>query len=227
MISKERYHAVLLKQFVKRIVNLNYAKENNIILKHNSDIRINNKFEGHSLVEHDSIISNSEIGYGTYFGSCCRFDRVNIGRYCSIGSNVKVIASMHPTYNWISTHPAFYSTRKQAGFSYVSEDKFQEYKFADDCHTAIIGNDVWIGDDVTIMGGVRINDGAIVGTGAVVTKDVEPYSIVAGIPAKEIRKRFSDSEINKLLELKWWDRSISWIEENAETFFEYKNKLAE
>jgi len=78
----------------------------------------------------------------------------------------------------------------------------------------IIGNDVWIGNSVTIMPGVKIGDGAVIGTNAVVTKDVEPYSIVAGNPAKLIRKRFDDDTINFLLELKWWDWSIEKIAEN-------------
>ncbi|MNJ59998.1 Virginiamycin A acetyltransferase [compost metagenome] len=78
----------------------------------------------------------------------------------------------------------------------------------------IIGNDVWIGRRATIMPGVRIGDGAIVGAEAVVTKDVEPYTIVGGNPAKEIRKRFSPDVIQELLEIKWWDRDIELIQQN-------------
>ncbi|MBO5443963.1 MAG: CatB-related O-acetyltransferase, partial [Muribaculaceae bacterium] len=75
----------------------------------------------------------------------------------------------------------------------------------------VIGNDVWIGYDAVIMAGVTIGDGAIIGTRAVVTKDVEPYSIVGGVPAKEIRKRFASEVINKLMEIQWWNWPIEKI----------------
>ena len=78
----------------------------------------------------------------------------------------------------------------------------------------VIGNDVWIGYNVTFMPGVHVGDGAIIGTNALVTKDVEPYSIVGGNPAKLIRKRFSDDEISKLLHIAWWNWPISKILEN-------------
>jgi virginiamycin A acetyltransferase len=79
----------------------------------------------------------------------------------------------------------------------------------------IIGNDVWIGYNATIMAGVTIGDGAIIATNATVVKDVAPYTIVGGNPAREIRKRFSDDTIEKLLDLKWWDRDIDWITANV------------
>lgn len=79
----------------------------------------------------------------------------------------------------------------------------------------IIGNDVWIGHQVTIMPGVKIGDGAIIATNTTVTKDVEPYSIVGGNPAKEIKKRFSEEQIAELLAIKWWDWNIEQITENV------------
>lgn len=78
----------------------------------------------------------------------------------------------------------------------------------------IIGNDVWIGFEAVILSGVTIGDGAIIGTRAVVTKDVPPYTIVGGIPAKPIRKRLSDSVISELLKLQWWNWSENWIKQN-------------
>ena len=80
----------------------------------------------------------------------------------------------------------------------------------------VIGNDVWIGYEAAIMAGVTIGDGAIIGTRAVVTKDVPPYTIVGGVPAKPIRKRFSDETISLLLELKWWNWPIERISQNIE-----------
>ena len=82
----------------------------------------------------------------------------------------------------------------------------------------IIGNDVWIGEGVTIKGGVRIGDGAIVAMNACVTKDVPPYAIVGGVPAKIIRYRFTDEQIKFLLDFQWWNKSLEWIEKHAEIF---------
>lgn len=81
-----------------------------------------------------------------------------------------------------------------------------------------IGNDVWIGTDVIIMEGVTIGDGAVIGTGSVLTKDVPCYEVWAGVPAKKIKSRFSDTDNLFLLELQWWNKPIEWIEENAEYF---------
>lgn len=90
----------------------------------------------------------------------------------------------------------------------------------------VIGNDVWIGSNVKILQGIKICDGAVIAAGALITKDVEPYAIVGGVPAKLIRKRFSDEDIKFLLDLKWWDKGEEWVIENAE-FFEDINLLKE
>ena len=82
----------------------------------------------------------------------------------------------------------------------------------------MIGNDVWIGNNVLIMGGVKIGDGAVIGTGALVNKDVPPYSINVGIPAKTIRYRFSEEQIDKLEKMHWWDNNEEWIRKNIESF---------
>ena len=86
-----------------------------------------------------------------------------------------------------------------------------------------IGNDVWIGSNVTIIDGIRIGDGAIIGCGAVVTKDVKPYEIVAGVPARVIGKRFDDKTISELLNAKWWDCPIGWIRKNYRMFDDPEN----
>ncbi len=93
-----------------------------------------------------------------------------------------------------------------------------------------IGNDVWIGENVTIIGGAKIGDGAIIGSNAVVTKDIEPYSINVGIPARKIKYRFQDNEINYLEKIKWWDKPQKWIQENARLFRDikvFKEKIGE
>jgi len=82
----------------------------------------------------------------------------------------------------------------------------------------MIGNDVWIGNNVTILQGVTIGDGAIVGAGSVVTKDIEPYAVYVGNPARKIKYRFAGEEIEKLLKIQWWNQSREWLREHAESF---------
>lgn len=119
----------------------------------------------------------------------------------------------HPTSQFVSTSPAFYFANSPVGMSYTDVDLFEENK-----KEVIIGNDVWIGQSVLIKPGVVIGDGAIIGAGAVVTKNVAPYAIVVGVPAQIIKYRFSDEQIKKLLNIKWWDKDKEWIEEKAYLF---------
>lgn len=140
-----------------------------------------------------------EIGYGSY-GGC--FNPINIprgvkfGRYCSIAQNVKIFNADHPK-NSFTLHPLFYNPR----FGYVKKDKL-------DRQNLIVGNDVWIGDNTVILSKVKhIGDGAIIGAGSIVTKNVEPFTIVAGNPAKVIGERFNNEEKKTVLESKWWELS--------------------
>lgn len=131
-------------------------------------------------------------------------DRLIIGRFCSIGCGAKFLFnSANHTVSSLSTYP----------FPLFFEEWELEKKNVTDSWDnkgdIIIGNDVWIGYEAVIMAGVTIGDGAIIGARAVVTKDVSPYTIVGGIPAKSIRKRYSEETIDLLTELKWWD----WPEE--------------
>lgn len=174
-------------------------------------------FEGNNAVGKATTF-RGKIGYGSYIGKHCNIN-ATIGRYCSISSDVNTISGTHPTTDFVSTHPSFFSTKKQAGFTYVSKDYFVEEIFCDEeKHLVKIGNDVWIGSHVLILPGVQIGDGAIIAAGAVVTKNVEPYAIVGGVPAKVIRYRFNETAIKQLLEIKWWDKSEEWIENHAEEF---------
>ena len=136
-------------------------------------------------------------------------DRLIIGKFCSIACGAKFIFNCaNHTLKSLSTYtfPLF--------FEEWDLPKSEVITAWDNKGDIIIGNDVWIGYDAVIMAGVKIGDGAIIGTRAVVTKDVEPYSIVGGVPAKEIRKRFTPDIIEKLQNLQWWNWPVERIKES-------------
>ena len=136
-------------------------------------------------------------------------DKLVIGKFCMIASDVIFIMNgANHLSESVSSYPF-------AIFGKDWTDAMEGKKYPTKGDT-IIGNDVWIGYGATIMPGVKIGDGAIIATKSVVTKDVEPYSIVGGNPAKEIRKRFSEIEIEKLLKKRWWDWSIEKITQNVQ-----------
>jgi len=135
-------------------------------------------------------------------------DKLIIGKFCMIASDVTFIMN---GANHLSEAVTSYPF---AIFGQDWSDAMQGKTYPNKGNTTI-GNDVWIGYGATIMPGVTVGDGAIIATKAVVTKDVEPYSIVGGNPAREIRKRFSDEEIKELLVIRWWDWPIEKITEHV------------
>lgn len=166
---------------------------------------------------------NIEVGDFTYYSGyyhgkhfedyCVRYlspdrddvDKLKIGKFCSIGSGAifMMAGNQGHRYDWITSYPFYYST--------INENAKDGYIPSGD---TVVGNDVWIGTEAVIMSGVKIGDGAVIGTRALVTKDVEPYTIVGGNPAKPIKKRFTQDEIKMLLEMKWWNWPIEKIKNN-------------
>ena len=158
---------------------------------------------------------NSQIGpdvvVGKYFGmnESCFIARASVGAYCAIGARTAINPFNHPS-SWLSIHEFQYHPKS---FDWVDEynDFARLERTADMFAHVTVGNDVWTGHNVNVMSGVSIGDGAIVAAGSVVTKDVPPYTIVAGVPATIKRFRFPERTIERLLKLKWWDLELSQL----------------
>jgi len=164
------------------------------------------------LIGGNTRLSSTKVGNYTTFADSSSFSNCNIGSFCSFGESIIAGLAKHPL-NYVSTSPAFYSPNHLA--SQISFTEIQSYKE----HTrTIIGNDVWIGTRATILGGVNIGDGAVIAAGAVVTKDVKPYAIVGGVPARLLKMRFSDQHIDFLLKFRWWEKSEKWLQVNSNLF---------
>ena len=133
--------------------------------------------------------------------------KLYVGNFCSIAENVKIFLGGNHNINWITTYP----------FGHINKKTFN--LFNGDGHPTtkgdvIIGNDVWIGNNTTIMSGIKIGDGAVIAANSHVVKDVKPYELIGGNPAKHIKYRFTKEQIDKLLKIKWWD----WTDEEINKF---------
>lgn len=175
-------------------------------------------FEGMCQL-HPYSVFHGTMGMGSYVGSYSTLS-AKIGRFTSISNHVTCNPGIH-TYQqpFATTSPCFFSlnpSHSQCGDTFATEQMLDEYRLVDkEKNIAVeIGNDVWIGERVFLVGGIKINDGAVVLAGAVVTKDVPPYAIVGGVPAKIIKYRYDEETIKFLLHTEWWNNSEKWFCDN-------------
>jgi len=170
------------------------------------EVTLNSQLAKFSRLHEKVSFNDSEIGRYSYVGPNSVLNKVVIGRFCSIGANVRVVYGTHPTCGFISTSPIFYSQQGQCGETWGASIGvyFNEYKLVNG-KSMIIGNDVWIGEGALLLEGIRIGNGSIVAAGSVVVKDVEDFEIVGGNPAKHIRYRFGVDDRKKIKDSQWWN----------------------
>lgn len=195
-----------------RLLRMKKKFRNSII----ETFKIGNNVElgkGSALMRGVDIRDNVKIGENSYVNPETIIASGIIGKYCSIGYRCQIGMFEHPV-NHMSTSPYIYNKNR----SILNIDTWEEIS-----NPPIIGNDVWIGSNVIIMQGVKIGNGSIIGAGAVVTKDVAPYSVVGGVPAKLIKKRFDEKYIKFLENIKWWDLDINELNEYKYLFEEKDN----
>lgn len=210
MIIKRIIRNVIL--YVKWHSKLRFSFSNNISCQ--------STFEGMNRI-YPLTNFHGQLGFGSYIARNCELSG-RIGRFTCIAPNVKCNPGIHPLYApYVSVAPCFYSlnsNKVQNGSTFATKQMFNEFSYVDKKmrYAVEIGNDVWIGENVFLIGGIHIGDGAVVLAGAVVSKDVPPYAIVAGVPAKVVRYRYDDDTIHFLLNIQWWNNSNEWYQKHWE-----------
>lgn len=165
-------------------------------------------------------INESTVGDYSYFAGDVQVTYATIGKFCSIASHVRINPGNHPMHRVTQHHVTY--RREMFGFG---EDDAAFFQWRRDHHVTI-GHDVWIGHAAIIMPGVTIGDGAVVGSQAVVTKDVAPFTIVGGVPAKLIRERFPSEVAEQLQRIAWWEWTREEMEERFEDLYDLEAFLA-
>lgn len=211
----------MLKKIIrKNLLYLYHKYKNRHLVKfwYSSYFSYRCKFEGMNMIGRRAHFFGT-LGYGTEVGDGC-FLSAEIGRFSSIGSRCKYTNATHPIKApFVTTNSLFYSlsgVKSPTGKGFATEQTFDEFRFYDKEREIVnkIGSDVWIGLDVNLIGGVEIGDGAVVLSRAVVTKNVPPYAIVGGIPARILGYRYDKETIEFLLRTKWWNNTEDWFKEN-------------
>jgi len=186
------------------------------VLENKKDI----KLYGYSFFE-----PGVKIGMGTYIHSGAYLSHISIGRYCRIAKNFKYICLYSGSYEHFSNYSAVqFSTLANARLKKLDFCSKEAKNESEGTH-CVIGHDVWIGENVTILGNVNIGNGSVLGAGSIVTKDVDPFSIVAGVPARFIKYRYSEDKIALMQQLEWWNWSMDKIYENYERLCNFDKTL--
>jgi acetyltransferase-like isoleucine patch superfamily enzyme len=206
-----------LKKFIKAQILINRFP--NSIFHENVHINKTTTVGINSVIFSNTILNDCNIGIYTYVQKSSNIYNTEIGNYCSIASNVSIGLAAHPT-NFICTSPVFYDNTQPLPKFFVKKPIFQNV-----LPRTIIGSDVWIGQSVMIKAGVTVGIGSIIGAGSIVTKNVPPYSVVVGVPAKTIKMRFSDDLIVELLNSKWWEEDPNVLKSLNSSFSNPKEFL--
>lgn len=176
-----------------------------VVIGNNTSFDNKSSMAPNSCIINNCIINNTTVAAYTYIGSNCLIQNAVINSFCSIANDVIIGLGAHPL-DFFSTSPVFYRKNNPLHIQLINQDiPFEEYKKIE------IGSDVWIGTRAIIMDGITIGHGAVIGANAVVTKNVPPYAVVAGVPAKVIKYRFSEEKINSLLKKEWWKWNVEKI----------------
>jgi len=205
-------HECILESNIK-VYKGAFIKESNIknrVSVGNDSVIEKSTIDECTAINRRNYVLKSNIGKYSYTGMGTMILSSEVGQFCSISWNVSIGGADH-AHNNVSTLPEWRFQLMDTG-SFQNSDKYNNVP-------CVIGNDVLISTNAVILRNVKVGDGAIIGAGAVVTKDVEPYSIVAGVPAKKIKMRFEEEIVKALLEIKWWDWPIETIRENQELLF--------
>lgn len=206
-----------LRHLAKYLYNKRRFRGKGVILPYSAEVSVRSQIEGDCIFYKHSTFHGT-LGRGSIIASGVNLE-ADVGRYCSIGARATFIAARHPIKApFVTTSPIFYSLRKQVGYTYAKKQAFKEWKYYDEEREIAvkIGNDCWFGHDVCMVGGVVIGDGAVVLSRAYVTKDVPPYAIVGGIPAKVIGYRYDEETISLLQRVQWWNKDVEWLREHAD-----------
>ncbi|SMC70225.1 DapH/DapD/GlmU-related protein [Papillibacter cinnamivorans] len=164
-------------------------------------------------IQAHSVLHEVVLGDYSYCAGYNQIDYAAIGKFCSIASFVRINPGNHPTYTRVAQH---HFTYRSSDYGMGEDDKaFFDWRRS---RPVTIGNDVWIGHNASILPGVIVGNGAVIGTGAVVTRDVAPYSIVAGVPAGKIGMRFPEGLIERIEASRWWDWDYDTLKERLPDF---------